>query len=145
MKTGNFSKAFGGHHNKSLECDKDTLFLCISPVSGQIICEEEHHKIVSLVSQTACQLLLVWEMAAVQCLMSPSLLISADWKSQVVDPVMIRELLLQLADYTSLSELLKGPSWMDILCIWCWLDSGVQKQHLLQMQLEGRNYSSSRV
>lgn len=78
MKIGNFSKAFSVHHNKSLQCDKDTLFLCISRVSEQIICEEEHHKMVSLVSQTACQVLLVWEMAAVQCLMSPSLLISAD-------------------------------------------------------------------
>lgn len=142
MKIGNFSKAFGVHRTKSLECDKDTLFFCISHVSEQIS-KEEHHKIINLVSQTVCQLLLVWEMATVQCMMSSSLLISADWKSQAVDPVMIRKLLLQLADYTSLSEPLKGPRWVDILCILCWLDWVVQKQHLFKIQLEGKSYSPS--
>lgn len=41
-------------------------------------------------------------MATVQCLRPPSVFISADWKSQIVDPDIIRKLLLQLADYTDI-------------------------------------------
>lgn len=74
------------------------------------------------------------------CLMSTSFLISADWKPQAVDPVMIRKLLLQLADCTSLSEPLEEPSWTDILCCAGWTLSGVDTVgNTNTIQLEGKN------